>query len=157
MKSYLNHKDKYFKDFANLMVKKYKQLKFGIASNKGLTEPYLIDMRYEISKWQSSDDFSTISQLKIAYKDWMPITINSSADDLCYVNINVTNNYGGAKSYNVSPASALWSFNHNLEFNPNVTTTDEYGQEIVGIVTYTSTNSLSITFSSPVAGWAYLS
>ena len=139
------------------MVKQYKKLKFGIECSKGLIDPMLVGMRYDISRWQSSDDFSTISQLKIAYKDWMPITVGTCEDDLCYVNINVTNVYGGAKSYYVNPASATWTFNHNLGFNPNVTTTDEYGQEIVGIITYTSTNALYITFSSPVSGWAYLS
>jgi hypothetical protein len=156
MKSYLNHKDKYFKDFANLMVKKYKQLKFGIASPKGLTDPYLIGMRYELSAWQSSEDFSTISQLKIAYKDWMPISIDT-CDDLCYININNITNIGVAKQYNITVASTVWVLNHNLGFNPNITTTDNNGQEIFGSVTYVNQNTISVTFSSPVTGWAYLS
>ena len=156
MKSYLNHKDKYFKDFANLMVKKYKQLKFGIASPKGITEPYLIGMRYELAEWQSSEDFSTISQLRIAYKDWMPVNIDT-CDDLCFININSYTNIGAAKQYQVTTASNLWLFNHNLGYNPNITTTDDYGQEILGSVTYVSQNTISVYFSSPVTGWAYLS
>lgn len=156
MKSYLNHKDKYFSDFANLMVKRYKHLKYGIASSKGLTDPYLIDMRYELSKWQSSEDFSTISQLKIAYKDWMPINIDTCSD-LCYININNITNIGVAKQYHIAVASSVWTFNHNLGFNPNITTTDDNGQEIFGSVTYINQNTISVTFSSPVTGWAYLS
>jgi hypothetical protein len=156
MKSYLNHKDKYFKDFANLMVKKYKQLKFGIESSKGLSEPYLIDMRYELADWQSSEDFSTISQLKISYKDWMPVNIES-CDDLCFININNITNIGTAKQYNITTATAVWTFTHNLGYNPNITTTNDYGQEILGSVTYINQNTISVTFTSPVTGWAYLS
>lgn len=156
MKSYLNHKDKYFKDFANLMVKTYKQLKFGIASPKGLTEPYLIGMRYELAEWQSSEDFSTISQIKIAYKDWMPVNIDA-CDDLIFININNITNIGTAKQYHISIASAVWTITHDLGYNPNVTTTDDFGQEILGSVVYTSAKTITITFSTPVIGWVYLS
>jgi hypothetical protein len=80
----------------------------------------------------------------------------------CITRINVNpeitiNENGGAVSYHITPAQAVWSFTHGLGFNPNITTTDENGQEIVGVVDYVSSNSVTITFSQPVAGYAYLS
>lgn len=53
--------------------------------------------------------------------------------------------------------SSLWSIDHNLGYNPAVTIKDNYGNLIEGYITYTSTSSLTIEFSSAVSGYAYLS
>ena len=70
--------------------------------------------------------------------------------------INI-NNGTGAKSFQITTPQAVWYFIHNLGFNPNVLTTDSNGQQIDGTVTYIDVNTIEITFSSPVSGWAYLS
>ena len=80
----------------------------------------------------------------------------------CITTINVNpeiniNENTGAVSYHITPAQATWTFVHGLGFNPNITTTDENGQQIFGTVTYLNNTTVQITFSQPVAGWAYLS
>jgi len=153
MKNYLKHKDKYNSKFASTILNKYKSLKFGVSSC-GYKDDYdLIVMRKELVDWQSSGDYSTISEVQTNYKKWLPLNI--SADDMCYININV-NDVGG-KSYHITPPELVWSITHNFTFTPNVTTTDESGQEISGTVVYLNDKNITITFSEPVSGWAYLS
>lgn len=55
-----------------------------------------------------------------------------------------------------SPAST-WSVTHNLGYYPNVAVVDSGGTEVIGEVTYADSNSLTISFSSPFGGKAYLS
>jgi hypothetical protein len=153
MKNYIKHKDKYNSKFANTMYDKYKSLKFGVESC-GYKEDYdLTVMRKELVDWQSSGDYSTISEVQTDYKKWLPV--NLTADDMCYININVTEGVG--KSFHISPAQSVWILNHDFTFTPNVTTTDESGHEVSGTVNYLSGSNIRITFSQPVAGWAYLS
>ena len=158
MRNFLNHKTKYFNEFANLMVKKYKKLKFGIDSPKGLVDPYLISIRYDLANWQSSGDFSTLSELKILYKNMIPFK-STSCDDLYIVNVNNYVNSGGSatREYAVTTPTLVWTFQHDLGYNPNVTTVDQNNQEMSGAVTYSGNNTVTITFTSPVMGWAYLS
>jgi hypothetical protein len=152
MKNYIIHKNKYNTKFADVMTDKFRNLKYGITTCHKHEDVDLIIMRKELSDWQSSGDYSTLSEVRTEYKKWLPVNI--TCEDMCYININVNS---GSKSYHVTPAAAVWTFVHNLGFNPNVTTTDESKQEIVGIVDYLNNNTIQITFSQPVAGYAYLS
>lgn len=78
------------------------------------------------------------------------------------INLNpaITVNQGSAGSqysYHQSVASATWTINHNLAFVPNVTTVNESGTEIIGVVTTLNSTTAVIEFSDAVAGYAYLS
>lgn len=53
--------------------------------------------------------------------------------------------------------SNTWVINHNLGFKPNLTVVDSAGTIYEGEITYTNTNSLTVTFSSAFSGIAYLS
>lgn len=54
-------------------------------------------------------------------------------------------------------SSSSWTINHNLGYRP-ATTVQDYGKiTIEGEVNHVSVNSLTITFSAPVSGYAYLS
>ena len=53
--------------------------------------------------------------------------------------------------------SNSWVINHNLGFKPNVTVVDSAGTIYEGEITYTNTNSLTVTFSTAFSGMAYLS
>lgn len=64
---------------------------------------------------------------------------------------------GGSFTYTPQDSSTTWTINHNLGYYPNVTVADNFGTEFFGQVAYTSTNSLTITFSQAVYGTAYLS
>jgi hypothetical protein len=54
-------------------------------------------------------------------------------------------------------ASASWTINHNLGFKPNVTVVDSAGNIVEGEITYTNSNSLTVSFQSAFSGYAYLS
>lgn len=62
-----------------------------------------------------------------------------------------------AYTHTQNAVSYIWSITHNLEFYPNVTTTDASGFSIDGLVAYIDTNSLTVTFSIATTGFAYLS
>ena len=54
-------------------------------------------------------------------------------------------------------ASAAWTINHYLGWQPNVTVQDSSGSVVEGEITYTNVNSLTVTFSGAFSGNAYLS
>jgi hypothetical protein len=53
--------------------------------------------------------------------------------------------------------SATWSVVHNLNFYPNVTVFNSADDQVEGNVTHTNETTLTITFSSALAGKAHLS
>jgi len=53
-------------------------------------------------------------------------------------------------------SSAIWNIQHNLNDYPSVTVIDSAGSVVIGEVTYNSVNDLTITFSAPFSGTAYL-
>ena len=59
-------------------------------------------------------------------------------------------------TFNQSPASAVWTINHNLNKFPNYTVIDSSGDEVEGDVTYINNNQLTLTFSAAFSGTAYL-
>lgn len=62
-----------------------------------------------------------------------------------------------AYTFTQAVASTVWVIDHNLPFQPNVTATDTADDQIEGTVVYTSPTRVTITFSAPTAGTAYLS
>jgi len=157
MKSYIDKERKYNNEFADAMMVVFRKMKYGISSCRYTKDLDLILMRKELVDWQTSGDYTPLSSVRTNYKKWLPV--NFCEEDMCYVNININVNNPDAvsKSYRVNPPQLIWTFIHNLGFFPNVTTTDDANQEIVGTVTYIDVNSLKIEFSDPVSGWAYLS
>jgi hypothetical protein len=53
-------------------------------------------------------------------------------------------------------ASATWVITHNMGKKPSVSIVDTADDEVIGQVTYNSNNQVTLTFSSPVSGKAYL-
>jgi hypothetical protein len=64
---------------------------------------------------------------------------------------------GQSFTYTPADARTTWIIAHNLGFNPNVTVSDSVGTEYFGQISYTNSNSLTLTFSQAVYGTAYLS
>lgn len=56
-----------------------------------------------------------------------------------------------------STASNTWTVTHNLNFYPNVTIYDSAGSMVEGSIDHQNATSLTITFSGPISGKAYLS
>ena len=53
-------------------------------------------------------------------------------------------------------ASNTWTINHNLEKYPSVTVVDSANNVVIGDITYSNTNSLTVSFSSTFSGKAYI-
>ena len=51
---------------------------------------------------------------------------------------------------------AVWVITHNLGSFPSVTVVDNLNQVVVGDIAYNSSNTLTITFTTAFAGYAYL-
>lgn len=66
--------------------------------------------------------------------------------------LTVQNNY----VHDQQVASASWVVVHNMGKKPSVSIVDTADDEVIGEVKYNSNNQLTITFSSPTSGKAYL-
>lgn len=64
---------------------------------------------------------------------------------------------GGTYEHVQSTAFAEWTITHGLGFRPNVRVIDDAGSTIEGDVTYVDADQLTIAFSLPITGTAYLS
>ena len=152
MKDFASKKEKYFCNYADAISGVFRKVRYGIASCCPKEDLDLITMRYELSQWQSSLDYSAAALLRRNIK-WKPFIFNDPSTTC--ITINIIDN--AAESFKFDPAVATWVIEHNLLFNPNVTTTDLSGQEIQGTVQYVSPSKIHVVFSTPVSGWAYLS
>ena len=155
MKSYIDKAAKYNEEFADAMVSLMRNKRYGISTCIPQKNLDLVTMRKELVDWQTSGDYTPMSAIKTNYKKWLPVKF--CEEDMCYVNININSPEAVSKAYRVTPAQSIWTFTHSLGFFPNVTTTNDSNEEIVGTVTYIDIDTLKIEFSSPVSGWAYLS
>ncbi len=52
--------------------------------------------------------------------------------------------------------SATWVITHNLDKYPSILIIDSGGSEVVGAITYNTTNQLTLSFSGGFSGDAYL-
>lgn len=52
--------------------------------------------------------------------------------------------------------SSVWVINHNLSGKPSVTIVDSADTVVVGEVTYNSNSQVTVTFTAPFSGYAYL-
>jgi hypothetical protein len=70
----------------------------------------------------------------------------------------ISSNEGGDKKYthSQSSASAQWVINHNLNKKPSIAVVDSAGNNVIGEITYTNNNSITVDFSGSFAGYAYL-
>ena len=67
------------------------------------------------------------------------------------------NNPAVAYHHTQGTSSATWVITHNLGWKPNVTVVDSAGTIYEGEITYTNSNSLTVSFSQAFSGTAYLS
>lgn len=59
-------------------------------------------------------------------------------------------------TYNQNTASAIWVVEHNLGKIPSVEVVDSAGTVVIGDVQHNSTNKVTITFTAPFSGKAFL-
>lgn len=73
------------------------------------------------------------------------------------LNPSIQINHNGRFTFEQEVPALVWTINHSMNMVPNVFIQDTEGRDIEGLVEPISNNALTITFSSPVAGTAYLS
>lgn len=62
----------------------------------------------------------------------------------------------GRHTHTQSSASATWNITHALGGRPSVTVVDSSGTVVIGEVAYNSNTSVTIRFTAPFSGYAYL-
>jgi hypothetical protein len=69
---------------------------------------------------------------------------------------DLTHVWPASYHWDQATGAAVWTITHELNAFPGVTTLDKNKDELFGEVSYVDANTLTITFSAPVAGDAYL-
>ncbi len=207
MNHYLQDKEQYYKDFSDVVQKKFMQVRFGVKSCSVEQDIQLSLLRKEIVDWEQNNDWGALTEvginydtnynvffdhntelpgydfnllhggigsvngpgccvipsqsLKINYSPNQPnsnIVDVSTAGCITRINLNTTGSAGsGTFTFVQASESNIWTIHHGLGFVPNVFTKDNTGVNIEGVVTIINDNNLTISFSAPVAGTAYLS
>jgi hypothetical protein len=80
MRTYLPNKVKYTKQFADVMHRLYRQMRYGIDSCKPDQDAQLISMRKELVDWEANEDEGALSETKIQLKTWLGVKY----DDVLY-------------------------------------------------------------------------
>lgn len=70
---------------------------------------------------------------------------------------NIINQDNISLKYEQQSASATWTINHNLGFQPNVNISDYGGNNVECDIEQVDANRLILHFAEPVSGYAYLS
>ena len=151
--------------FAIQAYTNFKEIKFGITPccyidfETATLNKYLCD-------WQNSASTKTIidsGQVGIFIEPL--VSINAAASMSCPVIptnvctiIDLESILCNTCSYihNQDVPLAVWVITHNLGSFPSVTVVDSSNHVVIGDVSYDNTNTLTITFSIPFAGYAYL-
>jgi hypothetical protein len=74
MRTLLPKKVKYYKEFADVLNRTYRQMRYGIDSCRPDLNADLIDMRKQIVDWQAIEDEGALSQTNINYTTWLPVS-----------------------------------------------------------------------------------
>jgi hypothetical protein len=74
MRTLLPKKEKYYKEFADVCNKNYKQLRYGIAACKPSVDVDLAFIRKEIVDWQAIEDENALCESNINYTTWLPVS-----------------------------------------------------------------------------------
>ena len=98
-----------------------------------------------------TDNDATVSSVRINAGTGMSIT-QPSANNITLASLNDDANF----VFTQGVPSATWNITHNLGKFCSVTVVDTSKQIVIGDITYTNDNSLTITFSAPFSGEAFL-
>ena len=98
-----------------------------------------------------TDNDATVSSVRINAGTGMSIT-QPSANNITLASLNDDANF----VFTQGSPSATWNITHNLGKFCSVTVVDTSKQIVIGDITYVNNNSLTITFSAPFSGEAYL-
>ena len=152
-------------NFAAQAYTNFKEFKFGIEPccyndfENATLNKYLCD-------WQNSASNKIIIDSTVTGIFIEPLmTINHSASMSCpdvpsnvctIIDLEQLLCNNGTYIYTQEIPLAVWVINHNLGKFPSVTIVDTLNHVVVGDIVYNSSNTITLTFTTPFAGYAYL-
>ena len=111
------------------------------------------DLAYQGGSASTLDSLTDVSITGAANGD---ILVYDSTTSL-WKNSTISSSSSIAYKHTQNVGANTWTINHNLGYNPNVNTADASNDGIEGTIKHTNINTLTVTFSSPTTGFAYLS
>ena len=103
-----------------------------------------------------------IAQIEEAFNKTV-VDINITADNenrtitLVYRDtLSIQETFKFSHIHNQTVSSSTWSITHNLNKYPSVSIVDSSNAEVIGEVEHTNANSLTVKFSAPFSGKAFL-
>jgi hypothetical protein len=115
------------------------------------------------NQWdQMSISQDQISQIAEAFNKTV-VAIDVTADNenrtitLTYRDtLSIQDSYKFSHIHNQTVSSSTWNITHNLNKYPSVSVVDSSNEEVIGEVVYVNSNSLTVKFSAPFSGKAFL-
>jgi hypothetical protein len=80
MKDFTNKRVKYNCTYADAMLAEFKKIRYGISSCCPKEDVDLITMRYELAEWQSSVDYSCLSNIENKCTNWLVFPVQESEE-----------------------------------------------------------------------------
>lgn len=121
----------------------------GVSESETFTDYVKIEDQYSYYH-ELPPRFMLIPKDQLTVSTDNPLRLN--IESTYYPNNTVARNFTFAQN----EAALVWTITHNLNQFPYVVAKDELGNTLIGDLRYTSPNELTITFSSPQKGIAYL-
>ena len=115
------------------------------------------------NQWdQVSVSESNLSQIQDAFNKTV-VAIDITADNqnrtitLTYRDsLSIQDTYKFSHIHNQTVSSSTWNITHNLNKYPSVSIVDSSNEEVIGEVEHINANSLTVKFSAPFSGKAFL-
>ena len=138
---------------AKMVYSKYQKDRYGLREGKRKYD------KFEIKRLQLKKDLIDFgipcAKLKIIKIQKLPFLL---LDDVCTPSANAADI---AFEYHQVVPSTVWVITHPLQFKPNITVVDNDGYNLDFVAQYPTSvgvfSPITLTFSIPVSGWAYLS
>jgi hypothetical protein len=115
------------------------------------------------NQWdQVSLSDSQLSQIAEAFnKTVVDITVTSDNENRTIIltyrdTLSIQETYKFSHIHTQTVSSSTWSITHNLNKYPSVSVVDSSNEEVIGEVQHINPNSLTVKFSAPFSGKAFL-
>lgn len=107
----------------------------------------------------SNIEIVTQPQIIELVQETQTLVVNPSTGAVTVVSSGPVGPRGTGSGYSHTQASAsdIWTINHNLGYRPSAQTFNVGGIEVLGEVQHISSNQLTVTFNTAIAGTARLS
>ena len=100
---------------------------------------------------------SNVPNQVVVYEDTPnQIIVNQDPPNQIVVRLTTTNGNTRRHVHTQGAVSSTWVINHTLGGKPSVTIVDSADTTVVGEVTYNSNSQVTVTFTQPFSGYAYL-